>query len=289
MIGWSGVFLRDMMLKLGFADGWVQLVMNCVITVKYRIHVNRCLTDEFVPERVLRQGDPISPYLFLLCAKGFSSLLQQAEVEGRIQGVRVSRGAPAVSHLLFADDSLIMCRATEEEAVQLRNLLKIYEECSGQVINSEKSAVMFSPNTGEHQKSRMREILNIWAETRNEKYLGLPVSVGRSRTNVFAYLKERVWQQIQGWKEKLLSMAGKEVMIKAVAQAVPVFAMGCFDITKDMCNQISAMIAKYWWNNQDKDNSMHWVSWERLVMSKEGGLGFRDLHSFNMAMLAKQG
>jgi hypothetical protein len=85
-------------------------------------------------------------------------------------------------------------------------------------------------------------------------------------------------------------MVGKEVMIKAVAQAVPVFAMGCFDITKDLCNQISAMIAKYWWNNQDKDNSMHWVSWERLVMSKkEGGLGFLDLHSFNMAMLAKQG
>jgi len=175
-VEWS--FLRDMMLKLGFAEGWVQLVMNCVITVKYRIHVNRCLTDEFVPERGLRQGDPISPYLFLLCAEGFSSLLQQAEVEGRIQGVQVSRDAPAVSHLLFADDSLIMCRATEEEAVQLRNLLKIYEEYSGQVINSEKSAVMFSPNTGEHQKSRMREILNIRAETRNEKYLGLPVSVG---------------------------------------------------------------------------------------------------------------
>jgi hypothetical protein len=100
-----------------------------------------------------------------------------------------------------------------------------------------------------------------------------------------------VWQRIQGWNEKLLSMVGKEVMIKAVAQAVPVFAMGCFDITKDLCNQISAMIAKYWWNNQDKDNSMHWVSWERLVMSKkEGGLGFRDLHSFPwLCLLSKDG
>jgi hypothetical protein len=135
----------------------------------------------------------------------------------------------------------------------------------------------------------VREILRISSETRSEKCLGLPVPVGKSRTSVFAYLKERIWQKIQGWKEKLLSKAGKEIMIKAVAQAIPVFAMGCFDITKEMCNQISTMIAKYWWNNQDKENSIHWVSWERLVASKsDGGLGFRDLHSFNMAMLAKQ-
>jgi hypothetical protein len=104
------------------------------------------------------------------------------------------------------------------------------------------------------------DILSICSETRSEKYLGLPVYVGRSRTNVFSYLKERVWQRIQGWKEKMLSKAGKEILIKAVAQAILVFAMGCFDITKEMCHQISAMIAKYWWNNQDKESIIHWVS-----------------------------
>ena len=80
----------------------------------------------------------------------------------------------------------------------------------------------------------------------NERYLGLPVFVGKSRSSVFDYLKERIWQRIQGWKEKLLSKAGKEVLIKAVAQAIPIFAMACFDITKEMCNQISSMIAWFW-------------------------------------------
>lgn len=81
------------------------------------------MTERFAPERGLRQGDPLSPYLFLLCAEGFSALLQQAEREQRIAGVRVCLNAPSVSHLLFADDSLIMIRATEGDAKQLQDIL----------------------------------------------------------------------------------------------------------------------------------------------------------------------
>ena len=72
------------------------------------------------------------------------------------------------------------------------------------------------------------EALSIRSETMNERYLGLPVFIGRSRSNVFSYLKDRIWQRIQGWKERLLSRAGKEILIKVVAQAIPVFAMGLF-------------------------------------------------------------
>lgn len=88
----------------------------------------------------------------------------------------------------------------------------------------------------------------------------------------------------------MLSWAGKEVLIKAVAQAIPTFVMGYFDITKDMCDQISSMIARYWWSNQDEDNTIHWIGWEKLIKAKsEGGLGFRDNHTLNLAMLAEQG
>jgi hypothetical protein len=138
----------------------------------------------------------LSPYLFLLCAEGFSALLQQAEHEGRIAGVKVCQNAPSVSHLLFADDSLILIRATEGDAKQLQDILDLYESVSGQMINKAKSAVLFSRNTRAQRKEEVCATLQITKETMNERYLGLPAQVGKSKSSTFAYIKDRVWQRI---------------------------------------------------------------------------------------------
>ena len=122
----------------------------------------------------------------------------------------------------------------------------------------------------------------------NEKYLGLPVYIGKSKKRMFEYIKQKVWARIQGWQEKLLSKAGKEIMIKVVAQAIPTYAMACFDLTQGLCQEISSIIGRYWWSQQDKINKIHWVCWEILTRPKRrGGLGFRDLYTFNIAMLAR--
>ena len=148
---------------------------------------------------------------------------------------------------------------------------------------------MFSRNTETAAKESFMKILDISTEASCERYLGLPVYVGISKRKTFEYLKDRVWKRIQGWKEKLLSKAGKEILIKAIAQAIPTYVMSCFDLTKMLCDDIGKMINRFWWAHQDKENKIHWLSWDTLCSRRDkGGLGYRDLHLFNLAMLARQ-
>uniref|UniRef100_A0A453H898 Reverse transcriptase domain-containing protein n=1 Tax=Aegilops tauschii subsp. strangulata TaxID=200361 RepID=A0A453H898_AEGTS len=250
-------FLEAMMIKLGFTRAWVNIIMKCVSTVRYQIKVNGTLTEQFTPSRGLRQGDPLSPYLFVICAEGLSALLHEAEENGTIHGVKDCPAAPRVSHMLFADDSMLLLKARQEEATALHEVLALYESCSGQCINLEKSAIMFSPNTPEEEKDAVKEALEIHSEDWNERYLGLPVHVGRSRRKSFAYIKGSIYGKLYGWKEKPLAKESKEGLVKGVAQAIPTYAMSCFDLTKSLCLEIDSLLGKFWWNQQDKTNSMH--------------------------------
>lgn len=158
-------------------------------------------------------------------------MLQKAEMEGRLEGIKICLDAPRVNHLLFADDSLILVKVNTEGALQLKWLLQVYEHASGQMIN--RDSIFFIPNTDLREKNELRTILSISQVARSERYLGLPVSIGKSRKKAFEYVKQRVWVRIQGWQEKLLSKVGKEILIKALGQAIRTYAMSCFDITKD--------------------------------------------------------
>jgi hypothetical protein len=139
-------FLESMMKRLSFHDNFVDLLMACVRSVKYKIRFNNQETESFTPSRGLRQGDPLSPYLFLVCAEGLSSLLAHREEVRGIEGVRVCRNAPSVSHLLFADDSLILMKADMINANSLRHVLDQYCASSGQMVSQAKCSIFFSPN-----------------------------------------------------------------------------------------------------------------------------------------------
>ena len=241
-----------------------------------------------VPTRGIRQGDPLSPYLFLLCSEGLNGLLEQAVHEKHIEGFSLCRHGPKISHLFFADDSLLFCRARVEEVEKIQELLRKYELASGQKINALKTTIFFSRNVPMTIKELIQNSLGVSEIKEYEKYLGLPAVVGRNKKVSLNYIKDRVWGKLQGWKEKLLSQAGKEVLLKAVVQAIPTFAMNCFRLPVGLCQDIEMLIRKFWWGQRGERRKIHWKKWEVMCKPKmEGGLGFKDLCKFNEAMLAK--
>lgn len=123
-------YLRCIMIKLGFRVSLVNLTMNCVETVKFSVRVNVHLSHAFSPTRGIRQGDPMSPYLFLLCAEGLSSMLKHVGPQFLSKGIRVGIRAPWVSHLLFADDCLVFTQASERGGTRLAEILRSYQEGS---------------------------------------------------------------------------------------------------------------------------------------------------------------
>ncbi|XP_048499711.1 uncharacterized protein LOC104890046 isoform X5 [Beta vulgaris subsp. vulgaris] len=282
-------FLRKMLLTMGFDGRWVNLIMNCVSTVSYSFIINGGVCGDVLPARGLRQGDPLSPYLFILIADVFSKMIQQRVQEKALHGARASRSGPEISHLLFADDSLLFTRATRQECTEIVDILNLYELASGQKINYEKSEVSFSKGVSQEQQEALMGILKMRRVDKHDKYLGIPSIAGRSKKAIFDSILDRIWKKLQGWKEKLLSRAGKEVLLKAVIQAIPTYLMGVYKFPGLIIQKIHAAMARFWWGSESGKRKMHWKNWADMCTLKcLGGMGFKDLAVFNDALLGRQ-
>ncbi|KAL0700618.1 hypothetical protein Bca4012_056740 [Brassica carinata] len=275
--------------RMGFCNQWRIWIKMCITTVSYSVLVNGEPTRSIKPQRGLRQGDPISPYLYILCTEGLSRLIRQNIQHRKIHGFKASRSGPAICHLLFADDSLVFCKATEEEGHNLLNILNTYQRASGQEINYKKSAIAFSKGTPSNLQENLSRNFGITKLGGFGKYLGLPDHIGRKRKEVFEYLVQRVKGKIENWYSKFLSPADKEVLLKAVITSLPTYTMSCFLLPKLLLKEITKAMRQFWWSAIRDKHVIPWIAWNKITSyKKEGGLGIRDMLAFNKALLAKQ-
>jgi hypothetical protein len=216
-------------------------------------------------------------------------MLSTKQDQSLINGIAITQNAPKISHSFFADDSLIFCKAQKEEASHLKDIFQEYQRVSGQLINTEKSKMTFSPRINPNIKEEFTTVLPFSITTNITKYLGMPTQIGLSKQAVFGFIMERIRSKLKGWKEKHLSFAGRGILISAVIQALPTSLMSCFMLPKTMCDKIEKAICRFWWGSKEGQHKTHWKARKDLFKSKfQGGLGFRDMHVFNKALLAKQ-
>ena len=281
-------FIEAVQKRMGFHPKWILWLMQCISTVNYSFLLNDSAQGQVIPSRGIRQGDPLSPYLFILCSEVLSGLCCKAQLDGSLPGIRVALGSPRVNHLLFADDTMFFCGSDDKSCITLLQIIKKYEAASGQLINKAKSSITFSAKTPSIIKDKAHEILGMQQIGGLGKYLGLPEFFGRKKRDMFNLIIDRIRQRAISWSSRFLSTAGKATMLKSVLAAMPTYTMSCFKLPGSLCKRIQAALTRFWWDSSIENKKMCWISWSKLAQAKcDGGLGFRDIPCFNDALLAK--
>lgn len=171
-----------------------------VESVSYAVVLNGHPHQMFTPNRGIRQGDPLSPFLFIICAEGLSTLLNKRSSKGDFAGLRINRYCPTITHLFFADDSLLFFRAKVEEAEVIKSILLLYKNAFGQLVNFSKSVLVCSQNSLLNIVNTICGILNVEVHESLGNYLGLPSKNNKNKALFFEDIKNKVWKTVQGWK-----------------------------------------------------------------------------------------
>ncbi|PNY15946.1 ribonuclease H, partial [Trifolium pratense] len=283
-------FIHHVLQETGYPVEWINVVMASVTSVRTNVKWNGERAEYFAPQRGIRQGDPISPYLFVLCLDKLSHLISQAVHEGKWKPMKAGRSGPLISHLMFADDLLLFAQASEDQMREVMHILDIFCSMSGQEVSQEKTSIMFSKNVQQHTRDQLANISGFRVTQSMGKYLGVPL-VGRApRKSDYNYLLAQVKSKLSSWKAKQLSLAGRITLSKAIIEAIPIYPMMTANIPKSCLQQLQKMQRSFIWGEAENERRYHAVSWDTITLPKSlGGLGIRRLHNMNKACLMKLG
>ncbi|XP_061358638.1 uncharacterized protein LOC133302833 [Gastrolobium bilobum] len=283
-------FVRETLEDVGLHKSLTYLIMSCISSSTMNLLWNGGLTKDFKPQRGIRQGDPVSPYLFVLCVEKLAHLIQLAVDTKAWKPILLNKNAPPLSHLFFADDIILCAEASIDQAHVINQVLKLFSAASGQKVSVEKSRVFFSKNVGLNRAMEISECLGVGLTSDLGKYLRVNLNHKRVSRNSLSYVVDRVQHRLSSWKQNSLSLAGRITLAKAVLEALPAYTMQSTDVPISICKEVEKMTRGFIWGSNRSKRKVHLVSWENVYRVKEeGGLGLRDQKLINQAYAMKIG
>jgi len=244
-IDWG--YLDDVMIKMGFPTLWRKWINECIRTATASVLVNGSPTDEFSLGRGLRQGDPLSPFLFMLAAEGFNVLMDSLVANNLFSGYMVgSSDLTAVSHLQFADDTLILGEKFWGNIRAMRAILLLFEKLSGLKVNFSKSHLV-GANVANSWLSEAAMVLNCKVGAIPFVYLGMSIGGNARRLSLWEPLINRLKARLSGWKSKYLSLGGPLVLLKFVLSSLPVYALSFFKAPSGIISSIESILTCFFW------------------------------------------
>ncbi|PSR84913.1 Endonuclease [Actinidia chinensis var. chinensis] len=284
-VNWT--FLKDMNRMLGCGLKWCQWIDECISTASMSILLNGSATKEFKSKRGIRQGDPLSPFLFNIVAEALNILFQRAIEAELIKGVSLNQNTVRISHLQFADDAIFFCQNDRNEVVTIKRILCCFELISGLKINFSKSMIV-GVNIPEAEMNEIAGILKCKAGELPLTYLGLPLGANPRRIKTWNPIMDRFKNKLASWKMNYISIGGRISLIKSTLSNLAIFFMSLFKMPMTVAQELEKIQRQFLWGDSEGKKKLHFLSWETVIRRKEaGGLGIKQLLAHNSALLAK--
>ncbi|CAN0843862.1 Putative ribonuclease H protein At1g65750 [Linum grandiflorum] len=262
--------------------------MACITTPSFQVLVNGGCSATILPQRGLRQGFPLSPYLFTLCIQRLSNLIQFQVDRGAWKPIALARGSTKLSHTFFVDDLILFGEVSIAQAQIISECSDTFGALSGQSISKEKLKLFFSKNVGNQKQGDISATLGIPITQNLGRYLGIRILHGRSTVTHYKYILEHLDAKLAGWKCSSLSLAGRVTLATSVLNAIPAFAMQTSILPVTVCNNIDLQIRNFIWGSEEGHRRIHLVSWENICKPKEmGGMGLCSALEMNQAFTLK--
>ncbi|KAL2899374.1 hypothetical protein RDABS01_024456 [Bienertia sinuspersici] len=283
-------FIRDTLHEMNFPLLMVNVIMECVTSPSMQVLWNGEPSTSFKPSRGIRQGDPLSPYLFVLCMERLNQVIEESIIGGHWKPITASRGGPLLSNLFFADDLMLFAEASTEKANIIWDCLKRFCNASGQKVSNAKSRVYFSNNVSSNIKQEICDTLNMEHTEDLSLYLGMPTLSSRVTRDTFKHLCEKVDRRLAGWKSKYLSLAGRITLAKSTISSLANYSMQTAKIPHTICDDLDKRTKRFVWGGDEDTRKIHLISWNSLQKPRDqGGLGLRSARQANSAFLTKLG